>query len=141
MRRMKILLAEDDVDDRFIFENFLGSRSDIELLPYAENGLEVFSFLDAVPSQDTLPDMIIMDHNMPKMSGLQALEQLKQTERYAHIPVFIYSTYADTQLIETCTASGATMVVTKPLNNKGYQDLLDSFLKVLQQESCHSKRG
>jgi hypothetical protein len=42
--------------------------------------------------------------------------------------VFIYSTYADTQLIDTCAASGALMIVSKPITKKGYEELMDSIL-------------
>jgi CheY-like chemotaxis protein len=131
MRKMRVLVAEDDADDRFIFDNFLGKRADIEILPFAENGLDVFSLLELMQRQGNLPDMIILDHNMPKMNGRQTLEQLKTIEHYADIPVFVYSTYADTQLIDTCTLSGATMVVSKPITNEGYQELMDNFLEAI----------
>ena len=128
MKKLKILVAEDDADDRFIFHNFLSERTDIDILRYVENGLEVFSFLNSMQTPDALPDVILLDHNMPKMNGRQTLEKLKQAERYADIPVFIYSTYADTQLINNCLASGAIKVVSKPLDSEGYNELMDELI-------------
>lgn len=128
MRKVRILVAEDDADDRFIFDNFLGDRIDIEIMPFAENGLDVFDILKNIHETDSLPDIIILDHNMPKMNGKQTLEQLKSNESYSGIPVFIYSTYADAQLINTCTTSGAVMVVTKPITKEGYEELMNNIL-------------
>lgn len=131
-------MAEDDADDRFIFGNFLGSRRDIEILPFAENGLDVFNILKGIP--DRLPDIIILDHNMPKMSGKQTLERLKSKDQYAHIPVFVYSTYADIELINSCMASGALMVVTKPITKEGYEELMDNLLNTVAQMTNSSLR-
>lgn len=139
-RKVQILLAEDDADDRFIFDNFLGGRTDIEILPYAENGNDVFDFLNGLKKDEPLPDIIILDHNMPKMNGRQTLEQLKENERYAQIPVFIYSTYADTQLVDSCTQSGALRVATKPVTEIGYQNLLDDFLSVVKYSTCQQRQ-
>ena len=98
MIRRRLLLAEDDADDRDIFKDFLKDRQDILLLPFVENGIEVFAFLDSINNVDLLPDLLILDHNMPKLNGKQTLELLKSSNKYVHIPVVIYSTYADDNL-------------------------------------------
>jgi len=131
MIRRRLLLAEDDADDRDIFKDFLKDRQDILLLPFVENGIEVFAFLDSINNVDLLPDLLILDHNMPKLNGKQTLELLKSSNKYVHIPVVIYSTYADEQLTDICTKSGAIMVVSKPLTQAGYHLLIDECLKTI----------
>lgn len=125
--RKKILLAEDDLDDRTFFLEYLSERDDIELMPIAENGIEVFELLNAL-SIDDYPDLIVLDQNMPMKSGIQTLEELKSNKIFLAIPVVIYSTYSDVHLVENCINKGAEMVVTKPLTPKEYEGMMDNFM-------------
>lgn len=127
----KILLAEDDRDDQKLFFDFLKHRTDIVLLPVADNGIILFDLLASIQDSAGLPDLIILDHNMPRRNGLQTLQLLKDTERYAHIPVVIYSTYIDKQLIDACTAKGACSVLPKPITKEGYSEMIDTVLQEL----------
>ena len=129
MSPKKILLAEDDVDDQKLFYDFLRHRQDIILMPVAENGVHLFDSLEKITSSDDLPDLIILDQNMPKKSGLQTLQLLKNTNRYAHIPVMVYSTYTDRQLIETSSEMGAFLVASKPVTKDGYDEMINCFLR------------
>jgi CheY-like chemotaxis protein len=128
----KILLAEDDRDDQKFFCDFLKHRADIELLPVADNGIVLFDQLASIEDSAGLPDLIILDHNMPRRNGLQTLKLLKDTERYAHIPVVIYSTYTDKQLIEACAEKGACSVLPKPFTKDGYSEMIDTVLLELK---------
>ena len=131
MAPKKILLAEDDMDDQKLFYDFLRHREDIVLMPVAENGVHLFDSLEKITSSDDLPDLIILDQNMPKRSGLQTLQLLKDTIRYAHIPVIVYSTYTDQQLIKISSEMGAFSVASKPVTKDGYDEMINCFLKIL----------
>ncbi len=131
MCMMKIVLAEDDSDDKFFFVYFLEDRQDIAILNCVENGLEVLEFLNALADDDDLPDMILLDQNMPKMNGLETLKLLKINSRYSHIPVFVYSTYADLNLTDNCLAAGAVRVYQKPTNKDSYNLMIDSLIETI----------
>jgi CheY-like chemotaxis protein len=126
--RKKILLADDDIDDRMLFESAYRERLDIVILPSALNGVEVIDRLQNAMQSADLPDLIILDQNMPKMTGLQTLARLKADERYAHIPVCVCSTYADHQLTVDCLSLGAYKVSSKPITDEEYQKMLNDFL-------------
>lgn len=130
MLKRKILLAEDDEDDQQFFNDFLKSRNDIILMPIAENGLVLTEYLEGITDRAQLPDLIILDQNMPKSNGLQTLQVLKEDERYTHIPVIIYSTYTDETLIKIGSEMGATMVVSKPVTKEGYHEMIEVVFKV-----------
>src|SRR6478672_5398443 len=98
---IKILLAEDDMDDQRLFYEFLRDRSDIILMPFTENGEELILSLKEIKDTGQLPDLIILDQNMPKKNGIQTLQLLQNDNLYKGIPVVIYSTYADEFLIVT----------------------------------------
>ena len=131
MPRIKILLAEDDGDDQKLFRDFLQHREDILILPIAENGVDLITKLEEIPGKGSLPDLIILDQNMPRQNGLQTLQYLKESEPYRNIPVVIYSTYCDNNLIKKCTDHGACAVVTKPISREGYEEMLDELLKFI----------
>lgn len=129
MLKRKVLLAEDDADDQRFFSEFLEDRDDIMLLPIADNGEVLFEILQHITENTDLPDLIILDQNMPKTNGLQALRLLKSNSRYAHIPVSVYSTYTDEELIKKGFELGACQVVSKPISKEGYHQMMDSFFK------------
>lgn len=129
--RRKILLADDDGDDRLIFTqvfDLLGEKD--AALNIVENGLEVIEFLNSIPEGGHLPDLIILDHNMPKMNGKQALHYLKNSDRYKGINVIIYSTYNDAHFIEECGRLGAASIVVKPSSYDEYVNMVRQFLKI-----------
>jgi CheY-like chemotaxis protein len=121
----KILLAEDDYDDQEFFLKILHTRTDAAILQAVENGEEVIQFLD---NTTDLPDVIILDQNMPKQNGLQTLSLLKRNKRYAHMPVVIYSTYINEMLETQSISLGAIMAVAKPYDKKGYNGMIDKIL-------------
>ncbi|HTE29978.1 MAG TPA: response regulator [Chryseolinea sp.] len=126
----KIMLVEDDPDDRDLFLFFYAKRNDLRLLPVFENGVELIDHLNSISSNDELPDLIVLDQNMPKMNGKQTLQFLKSHERFSKIPAVIYSTYTDSTLIVECTELGANMVAVKPIDDDGYQKMMNDFLQV-----------
>ena len=128
MLRKKILLAEDDPDDQVLFYEFLRHREDIQILPAVENGVDLLAFLDGIPEHKELPQLIILDHNMPKRNGLQTLTLLKSIDRYQGIPVMMYSTYVDRQLEKSSLDLGASIVYGKPHTKQGYAEMIDAFL-------------
>lgn len=130
MVKRRILLAEDDEDDRQFFQDFLQSRNDVVLMPIVENGVLLVDLLKGIQDHADLPDLIILDQNMPKQNGLQTLEFLKGDRRYRHIPIVIYSTYADERLLKNGSEKGACIVLPKPVTKEGYNEMLETLFKV-----------
>ena len=127
MRKKRIFLIDDDIDDRMIFADLLKSADPDAMLTFAENGLEMIAFLENTNDED-LPDMIILDQNMPKMTGKESLIYLKESDRYSHIPTFIYSTYQVRDFYRECLALGACDVVAKPDTMNAYREMIERFL-------------
>ncbi len=132
MPRIKVLLAEDDGDDQQFFYAFLHHRTGLFLMVPVENGIELLECLATITDPGQLPEAIILDQNMPKCNGLQTLHLLKSDNRYRHIPVMIYSTYADDNLVKEGIASGAVAVLPKPFTGDGYHKMIDRFLSLVK---------
>jgi CheY-like chemotaxis protein len=128
----KLLLAEDDGDDQKLFRDFLLHRRDVTLMPIAENGVELLAALELIEHAADLPGIIVLDHNMPRLNGLQTLQILKKEKRYSHIPVIVYSTYVDDDLIRESTDKGAFKVISKPYTKEGYHSMIDEFVALME---------
>ena len=126
MKYKKVLLVDDDIDDRLIFEQILQEIDPTIGMASAENGLEMIDYLDKSPEED-LPGLIILDQNMPRMTGKESLVFLKQSNRYRHIPIIIYSTYQVKDFFQECLEMGAVDVVSKPDTIQSYRDMINQF--------------
>ncbi|TDE12093.1 response regulator [Dyadobacter psychrotolerans] len=126
---MKILLADDDTDDRWFFQDFLKHRTDVAFFPSVTDGVEVLEYLNSVEADSDFPHVIILDQNMPKLSGKETLCELKANPRYSEIAIVIYSTYTDQKLIDDCRLLGALTVQPKPVSLEGYNEMIDAILK------------
>jgi CheY-like chemotaxis protein len=126
----RILLADDDADDRMLFEEvFADLPADQYQLYSVSNGEEVVAFLKSINNPAHLPDLVILDQNMPLMSGKETLEFIRSEEAFRQIPVIIYSTYNDKTFIKECETLGVIAVVSKPDSYEGYIKMINSFLK------------
>jgi CheY-like chemotaxis protein len=130
MNQKCVILAEDDSDDQFLFINFLSDHPVMNLSSTVANGEELIQVLENT-TDDELPAAIILDQNMPKMNGLNTLQFLKANDRYAEIPVMVYSTYINDVLIRNCMDAGATLVFNKPEDRDGYHEMIAEFFKVI----------
>ncbi|HVU57570.1 MAG TPA: response regulator [Puia sp.] len=127
MKYKNILLVDDDLDDRMLFEQTLSEMGPGMRMYGVENGLEMMAWLDQCADSD-LPDLIILDQNMPKMTGKESLVFLKDSPRYKYIPVIIYSTYQVKDFFLSCRELGALDVVSKPDTIQSYRDMIGNFI-------------
>ncbi|MET0242894.1 MAG: response regulator [Flavitalea sp.] len=130
MQKRRVILADDDIDDREMFEEILAGNPQVDLIGGVENGQELLARLGDLETA-ALPDLIVLDHNMPKMNGLQTLEALKKDDRFKDIPAVMFSTYCDSKLIEQSEALGAALVFTKPSSFYEYQQMIHDFLAII----------
>jgi CheY-like chemotaxis protein len=125
-----ILLAEDDQDDRIIFNEAFEELKNLNVrLEVVEDGIDVVNRLKDISREDELPQLFILDQNMPKMSGKATLNYLKSHDRYRNIPVIIYSTYPDSTLVHEFIKLGAEQVVAKPDSYEGFKKMAHAFVK------------
>ena len=130
MKYNKILLVDDDIDDRMLFEQTLNETDSDVGIHSVENGLEMIDWLDQCTDAD-LPDLIILDQNMPKMTGREGLVFLKGSPRYKYITVIVYTTYQVKDFFLSCRELGALDVVAKPDTIQAYRDMIAQFVTPL----------
>lgn len=133
MTEWKILMADDDPDDREIILDAISTLHPHEIVCFASNGEEVLQILEELPSSND-PCLIILDLNMPKLNGTQTLKQLKNNQRFRNIPVIIYSTSINPVEKEKCLNLGAHSYVIKPVSYKESIETVKSFLGFLRNK-------
>lgn len=120
MSKLKILIAEDDADDRFLFETAFAEKGFPEKLEFVENGVELFNYLNAIEKrnepQDNYPGFILLDLNMPKKDGREVLKELKQHPVFKKIPVIVFTTTKNEMEIKRCYELGANAYIVKPVS-------------------------
>jgi CheY-like chemotaxis protein len=117
MRTKKlILIAEDDADDRLMINEAFMENNMPAGIVFFENGAELLEYLYSVGEDfnHILPDLILLDLNMPKMDGKTVLCRLKEHERYKDIPIVILTTSRSREEEEHVVEMGASGFYTKP---------------------------
>ena len=92
-----ILIADDDADDRMLISDALRESRVSNDLHFVENGEELLDYLrNRGKFSDALkfprPGLILLDLNMPKMDGREALKEIKETPELKSIPVVVLTT-------------------------------------------------
>jgi two-component system, response regulator len=133
--RPLVLIAEDDQDDReLILDAFKAARPTVNL-EFVIDGQELLDYLqrdhgDASSSaRSHHPAIILMDLNMPRKNGYEALAELKSDPALRPIPVIVLTTSRDEGDIRTTYELGASSFITKPTDNTELADVLDTLSK------------
>jgi PAS domain S-box-containing protein len=125
----KILLyIEDNPANMKLVERLIDRRSDIKLLK-AVDGLQGIALARA-----SLPDVILMDINLPGISGIDALKALQEDQATSHIPVVAISANAMSRDIEVGRQLGFFRYLTKPIVVEEFMSTLDLALELAQKQ-------
>lgn len=104
-RVLNILIADDDSDDRFLFGIALKEVSIPYKLLAVNNGQQLMTHLTA--NIKALPDVLILDLNMPLKNGSECVIEIKKMESMKHLPIIIYSTSLQDEVADVLYQNGA----------------------------------
>jgi len=117
-----ILLGEDDADDQEMLKEVFASIDIGFILFFVNNGSEILSALEKLKN-DQMPCLIVLDYNMPGLSGADILRELGTNERYKNIPKVVWSTSGSEKFRSICLELGAVDYVIKPSNVNGLEEV------------------
>ncbi|PKN66295.1 MAG: two-component system response regulator [Deltaproteobacteria bacterium HGW-Deltaproteobacteria-15] len=113
-----ILVAEDDPDDRIFLEQALKVFNDVLYLHFVEDGEKLIEYLhhrgEYATSMPPKPGLILLDLNMPRKNGREALLQIKEEADLKDIPLIVWTTSSEEEDIRLSSDAGAEGYVTKP---------------------------
>ena len=116
-----ILLGEDDSDDQEMLKDVFASVDTSIILFFVNNGGEILSALEKL-KDDQMPCLIVLDYNMPGLSGADILRELSSNRRYKDIPKVVWSTSGSEKFRNLCLELGAVDYVIKPNNIKDLEN-------------------
>ena len=124
-----ILMADDDEDDRLLALDALKEGRVLNNLYCVEDGVELLEYLRregkfADPATSPRPSLILLDLNMPRMDGREALQHIKTDPNLRSIPVVILTTSKEEEDMIRGYDLGAASYITKPVNFEGLVDLM-----------------
>ena len=120
-----VLLVEDDEDDVYIVRRTLDGSPMEMVLEVKKNGREAVDYLEEIcNSGGRLPDIVLLDLNMPIMDGHAVISHLKSHESLDTLPIVVLTTSSDQDTIQRAYGAGANAVVTK-------EDTLESMSEIV----------
>jgi DNA-binding response OmpR family regulator len=124
-----IMIEDDEGHARLIEKNIRRAGVNNEIVPFA-NGTDAIKFLFGADGKGTVNSgralLILLDLNLPDMSGVDILRRVKESEHLKPSPVVVLTTTDDQAEIKRCYELGANVYITKPVN-------YDSFANAIRQ--------
>ena len=123
-----VLIAEDDPDDRLLIGEAFAESDFDHRIEFVGNGEELLQYLELAGSTPDrpVPRLILLDLNMPKMDGRQALKRLKADPATRRIPVVVFTTSNVEQDVDDTYDLGVNSYITKPSTFEGLKDVVSA---------------
>lgn len=123
---LNILFVEDDAIEVMMFVRVLQKIGSNHRLIESRNGEEALAVLN---TKEVIPDITLLDLNMPKLNGIEFLKIVKSNDLTKHIPVIIFTTSNNHSDIATCYKIGISGYIIKPLKYEDYLVLVQKTLE------------
>jgi CheY-like chemotaxis protein len=128
---MKILIADDDADDRTLASIALNELNTGHEIEFVNDGQQLMDYLQSsISKKGPLPDLILLDLNMPRKDGRVALKEIKSNPLLKHLDVVIFSTSASDDDKKNTLGNGAKNYFVKPSD---YTRLLAVFRTICEE--------
>ena len=127
MKPIKILLIEDSEGDILLTVEALSDSKIVNDINVLKDGKEAIEFFESNPPAEQLPDVILLDINLPMKSGHEVLSYLKNSMSYRHIAVIMLTTSSSEKDILRAYDSYVNCYITKPIDAS---DFMDAVIKI-----------
>lgn len=128
MKPIHVLLVEDNEGDIVLTRDAFNHGRFKFILDVVRNGQDAVNFLSehGPHKGQKLPDLVILDINLPKMNGQEVLNMIKTSERLKMLPVIMFTTSSTDNDINASYKNHANCYITKPFENHEFQDVIHS---------------
>ena len=129
-----IMIEDDEGHARLIERNIRRSGVNNPIVPFA-NGTDAMDYLLGSETRKGDPLLILLDLNLPDMTGIEILRRVKETAHLKSTPVVVLTTTDDAHEIKRCYELGCNVYITKPVNYENFANAirqLGLFFSVIQ---------
>jgi CheY-like chemotaxis protein len=126
---IEILLVEDNEPDILLTQEAFEDARIANNLHVTRDGVEAMAFLRRQPpfGHATMPDVVLLDINMPRKSGLEVLEEMKADAQLMHIPVVVLTTSQADEDILRSYQNHASSYIVKPVGFENFYQAIRAF--------------
>ncbi len=133
LRKLKVLLAEDDNADILLFKEALSELPVTVHFTSVANGQELIEWLNK--PKNKLPDVLFLDLNMPRKNGFAALAEIKRNRAMEKLPVVVFSTASEDEMIKQVYKDAAHYYVRKPSDFNELKEVLYKVLRLIAERN------
>lgn len=126
---ISIILAEDDEDDRLFFKDALLGIKIPTHLTIVNDGEKLMQLLSK--NENDLAHVLFLDINMPRKNGFDCLVEIKRNEKFNTLPVIIFSTSFDKEVVNKLYDLGANYYMRKPGGFLRLQEIIERSLNLI----------
>jgi CheY-like chemotaxis protein len=120
MKKAKILIIEDNEGDVLLLKEAFEEIGNKAQLEFIKNGRDAMHSLFGHSEKSKLPDLILLDLNLPMKSGMEILIAIKNSPHHKHIPTIILTTSSAVKDIHDSYDNHANCYITKPIDINDY---------------------
>ncbi|RZJ63333.1 MAG: response regulator [Flavobacterium sp.] len=126
-----IFLSDDDTDDCSLFKEALHEVQSEANLTIVSDGVRLMQAL--ADSEPEKPEVIFLDLNMPRKNGFECLEEIRKSPKFMDIPVVIFSTSTNADVVDRTFNQGANLYITKPASYSSLKKTLAFVFSIGEQ--------
>jgi CheY-like chemotaxis protein len=139
LKHLDILLADDDIDDCIFFKEALGELVISTSLTTVHDGEQLMKLLTNEKTE--LPQILFLDLNMPRKNGFECLSEIKQNNKLKNLPVVIFSTSFEQEVVNLLYKNGAQYFIRKPSLFLQFKEIiLHTLLLIMDESISHSTK-
>jgi two-component system, chemotaxis family, response regulator Rcp1 len=143
MQQIHILLVDDNEGDILLTREALEEARIINKVSIARDGMEAIRFLKSLPPfSSSMPDLILLDINLPKMDGTEVLGIIKSDPDLRRIPVIMLTTSSSEKDILASYDNYANCFITKPVDLEKFMDVVrtieDFWISIVKLPKTHA---
>lgn len=133
IKQLNILLADDDIDDCIFFKEALNELPLTPNLTVMHDGEQLMQLLKNETNE--FPDVLFLDLNMPRKNGFECLSEIKLSKKLNQLPVIIFSTSFEQEVVNQLCQHGAQYFIRKPSEFSQFKKIIHQSLALMTQEN------
>lgn len=133
LNQLKILLADDDIDDCIFFKEALVELLLSKHLTTVNDGEQLMQLL--TNETNVLPHVLFLDLNMPRKNGFECLTEIKLSKKLKQLPVIVFSTSFEQEVVNQLYKNGAQYFIRKPSEFSQFKNIIQLSLTLITKEN------
>lgn len=133
IKSFRVLLADDDKDDCLFFKEAIEGVISDENFTAVHDGEQLMQWLENKINR--LPDILFLDLNMPRKNGFECLAEIQQNKKLDTLPVVIFSTSFEQEVVNLLYVNGAKYFIRKPSEFSQFKKIILHTLSLMLQKN------